>query len=1724
MPVPSLPPFFTFRPDNFHIGGSVSTLMAAAVRWRTFGDSALEAASAMRSINDGGFEGTEGDRFRELVNSDFPANLQVTGDAHVGVADAISRYATLLSERKAEMATLETTARGSHAAVNAAAANVNAAEAALAAAPDPASKSAAAAALAAATAEHQAALGVWEGNLATAQSIRTMLGTDAEAQAAIIDTQSRKAFKDNPKPWEAAWDAVSDWLNEHGDILSFIADALQIVGAIAMFICPVVGAVLLGIGVGLKGLLAAAGVVSWGEFAFDLATAGPLGVLGKAVKAGKLGTTAAKGLNKASSLGTKAMSSVKSAAIRTALKTADGVNSVAGEKIAKDFYSTVTRGREVCFGLEPVDMATGNMIDFRTDVFIDGALPIAINRNANTSHELGRALGPRWVSTMDIRLEICADEVLMLSPDGALLTFPAAPTDGSEVRADGRPWLLSYADGAYRIRNIAAGLTYTFRLFEIEGHGADIASPGVKDESPSLGGSYVAATIPSGSLAATIDSGIEIGLSSVVHHTGASIDCTWDVATGHMVRMRRSDDTILDLEWDKAVGRVAHVYVSNPSTHPDEDPLKLISYEYDAYGQLIRVINSNEGALKYHYDELGRINSWTDRNGVSYYYRFDALGRVHSQVGTGGMFPNIVYWADDEGDDAPEGGRLCVAIETAGEFKGDPLELGDSIVDKYFARLEELPLYNALVEGGLTAAGMTGRGRTSLRDDETWTVPDEWLHDDFLGDIRPTVFRSTAAGDVWRIVTPEGAVEDASYDHYHSCTSHTNSAGVTTRYFYSEDGVLTRVNLPNGTSIAIEAGEWGKPVRYIGADGHVTEYEVDSFGLVRSVASPSGATTNFDYEMRPSGIVPRSTTYSDGSTTFTECDDAGRETASVDAAGRRTSKILDVRGQVIEIIDAVGATTLFEYTPEGWLTRVVRPDGSSNVATYDGEGNRTSFTNEIGATKHTKYTVFDEPISTTDATGAVTRLEYNTQMQLVRITNADEMSWTFSYDLDGRTAREVDYNGFATTTSVTPDGLLMSSTSAAGTTTLSRYADGRIKTVADALGVTQYRYDDFGTLTQIAGPEATIDYVVDDLGKSQSEIVTLKSGESTTYKRTFSQTGQIGQELLRLPLGDALCTQHYFDSNSEISEVAHLYKEDGSEFFETVAEISLGVDERGYRNRLTVGALNRRFETDARGRTIGDTLSVLDSSVQGGLRTVASRMFNWRGDGALDSSVDYLRGITDYKLDVLGRATGLTRELSTDTKCETVEHASRANESYSFSPAGRLTSVDTQADLDGVSRVNNVKEEHLTASVRSDHLGRLYSDSGIEFKGTLPKRVGRTTYTYDAAGRVVKSVTKRISKKPLIHQFFYATGEQPIGFTSSEEPGVGYRYAYDPLGRRVAKERVDTASGEVLTRWVFVHAGDRLVAEQITHASPATVPLANSDAAFRYQLGAGHVWTIDPLTGDLTGQLTLATVRESNPSACPDARVEARFNFLMADLAGAPLEVVDPDSGVMTGYATQTLYGVRAWHGEDEPPLLFAGQYIDRESGWAYNRYRYYQPSAGIYNAQDPLGVAPQVASAQGYVTHPGNWIDFLGLQAYEPATWDEARQIWTGKYSNATELNARALRENMTSAGKLAAPGDQAHHMIPARLNRGHMEQCRQIFDKHGLNLNDAANGEYLPNTKMDKDFRLGHHGSGVHSNRESRAIHEYIKGSTDKDDLVKKLGQISDMHQSGRLLSDFM
>ena len=173
---------------------------------------------------------------------------------------------------------------------------------------------------------------------------------------------------------------------------------------------------------------------------------------------------------------------------------------------------------------------------------------------------------------------------------------------------------------------------------------------------------------------------------------------------------------------------------------------------------------------------------------------------------------------------------------------------------------------------------------------------------------------------------------------------------------------------------------------------------------------------------------------------------------------------------------------------------------------------------------------------------------------------------------------------------------------------------------------------------------------------------------------------------------------------------------------------------------------------------------------------------------------------------------------------------------------------------------------------------------------------------------------------------------------------------------------------------MFTHTGNQLAA--------VTTTIDTTDPA---RVGEGYVWTTDPATGDTHGQIALTTRDNTdtpvNPAAgWSQARVDATFYALVCDLAGAPQELINTTTGVVEGHTTQTLYGKRTWSGRCTSPLLFAGQYEDAESGWAYNRFRYYNPTLGAYNAQDPLGLAPRLASAQGYVDHAAHWVDFFGL------------------------------------------------------------------------------------------------------------------------------------------------
>ena len=61
-------------------------------------------------------------------------------------------------------------------------------------------------------------------------------------------------------------------------------------------------------------------------------------------------------------------------------------------------------------------------------------------------------------------------------------------------------------------------------------------------------------------------------------------------------------------------------------------------------------------------------------------------------------------------------------------------------------------------------------------------------------------------------------------------------------------------------------------------------------------------------------------------------------------------------------------------------------------------------------------------------------------------------------------------------------------------------------------------------------------------------------------------------------------------------------------------------------------------------------------------------------------------------------------------------------------------------------------------------------------------------------------------------------------------------------------------------------------------------------------------------------------------------------------------------------------------------PFLYQGQYLDRETRLAYNRFRYYSPETGAYISQDPIRLEAGLTNLYAYVHDVNAWVDPWGL------------------------------------------------------------------------------------------------------------------------------------------------
>ncbi|RZJ92542.1 MAG: RHS repeat-associated core domain-containing protein, partial [Hymenobacter sp.] len=124
-------------------------------------------------------------------------------------------------------------------------------------------------------------------------------------------------------------------------------------------------------------------------------------------------------------------------------------------------------------------------------------------------------------------------------------------------------------------------------------------------------------------------------------------------------------------------------------------------------------------------------------------------------------------------------------------------------------------------------------------------------------------------------------------------------------------------------------------------------------------------------------------------------------------------------------------------------------------------------------------------------------------------------------------------------------------------------------------------------------------------------------------------------------------------------------------------------------------------------------------------------------------------------------------------------------------------------------------------------------------------------------------------------------------------------------------------------------------------------------------------------------------------------------------------------------------------------PFRYQGQYEDAETGLYYNRFRYYDPHAGTYISQDPIGLEGGL-EFYAYVPDPHKQVDLFGLSGTCPLAgrksnaWNDFQAKTKGQFGSRAESLAEYRR---LRAGTNPWPKDYVPTLEKAKIGeRVHM------------------------------------------------------------------------------------
>ncbi|MBR7977021.1 RHS domain-containing protein [Burkholderia vietnamiensis] len=1049
--------------------------------------------------------------------------------------------------------------------------------------------------------------------------------------------------------------------------------------------------------------------------------------------------------------------------------------------------------------------------------------------------------------------------------------------------------------------------------------------------------------------------------------------------------------------------------------------------------------------------DSGRI-AWVrrieDQAGQWYQFERDSRGRVTEILTCGGLQAALDY--------EPEHGRLGTVTLVHGDERRVAVVYGydengqlASVTDANGAVVRQFTYADGLMTRHSNALGFTSSYVWSMVEGQQRVVETHTSEGEHW------TFEYDVDGRQTRVRHADGRTTHWRFDAAFQIVEYTDLDGGFYRIKYNDAGMPVMLMLPGERTVEFEYDDAGRivaetdplgrttrtrydgnsmrPVEIIGADGGAWRAEYDPQGRLLSTQDPLGRENRYEY---PKGLTALPIAHVDarGGRKTLEWNRLGELVAYTDCSGKTTRTFFDTFGLPLARENALGQRISYDPRPTGEPRRVTYPDGSSETFEYDAAGLVVQHAGFGGRFQQSLRNARGQLIEAIDAAGRRTRFHYDAEGRL-RELQQDHARYAFTYSAGGRLLTETRPDGVQRRYEYGEAGELLaldivgapdSPANSGRPIRIIRFERdrmGNLKVQHTPTEVTRYERDKGDRLLKVERtPTATglaLGIVSDTVEFEYDKVGRLvaEHGANGTVQYTLDELDNV--MTLELPHDQTLQMLRYGSGHVHQIRCGDQVVSD----FER--------DDLHREVTRTQGRLIQRSAYDPLGRKVWQSTGFQLEALGRGLGQLW-RNYGYDAAGELIETSDNLRGNTQYNYDPVGQ---LTRRVNT---------LDRQLEEFAWDAAGNLLD-DAQRRSRGYVEGNRL---------------RMWQDLRFE---------------YDPFG----NLATKLRGANQTQRFTYDGQDRLIAVRTQDARGVvETRFAYDPLGRRIAKsdtffdirgveQRAETKR--------FVWEGLRL-AQEIRETGVSSY-VYSPDAPY------SPAARVDAVIAEALAAAAIDTAKRA-----------ARIYHFHTDLVGAPLEVTD-ESGELAWTGQYAAWGKVEPSSRQLPtartdqPLRYPGQYADDSTGLHYNTFRFYDPDVGRFINQDPIGLYGG-GNLYAYGPNVQQWID--------PWGWCSVK-----------------LSNNLEAAGTARPANSAAHHIVGDTASKA--GPARRILAKYGIDVDSAENGVFLPN-RNNTDGMSGILHNGRHPDAYFDAVNQLI---TRADAFGGKQAVLDELKNIGQKLS---